>query len=90
MQPRNARRFDIACNAWEKGATVPEQCEFLEKCGFFVNYQWNAEVVKQGWVALYCADKAESDHCARKKVRRETGQPPVDNMCPAGTLLPMI
>ncbi len=66
---------------------MPEQCEFLEKCGFFLNYRWNTEVVKQGWVNMFCDDKEKSELCERKNARRRTGQPPADNMCPTGTLL---
>jgi len=66
---------------------VSEPCEFLDKCGFFLNYRGNTEVVKQGWIRLFCADQAQSDECARKKVRKQTGQPPADNMSPTGDLL---
>ena len=69
---------------------MSEPCEFLEKCGFFRNYQWNSEVVKQGWVQMFCEEQAKSELCERKKVRRLTGQPPADNMCPTGTMLTTI
>lgn len=63
------------------------KCEFLEKCGFFLNYEGNTEVVKQGWIAMFCEDREKSERCARRQVRRETGQPPADNMAPTGRLL---
>lgn len=66
---------------------MAEKCEFLDRCGFFLNYKGNTEVVKQGWIALYCEDKQKSERCERKKVRQATGQPPQDNMAPTGTLL---
>ena len=66
---------------------MPEPCEFLDKCGFFLNYRGNTEVVKQGWIRLFCEDQVKSEQCARKKVRKQTGQPPADNMSPTGDLL---
>jgi hypothetical protein len=68
---------------------MSEQCEFLEKCGFFVNYQWNTEVIKQGWISMYCEDREKSHRCERRRIRLESGQPPAANMSPTGTLLPM-
>jgi hypothetical protein len=70
-----------------KESVMPEPCEFLERCGFFINYKANTEVVRNGWVALFCEDQEKSERCARKKVRRETGQPPADNMSPTGDML---
>ena len=66
---------------------MSEQCEFLDKCGFFLNYSANTEVVRQGWVSMYCEDSEKSERCERKKVRALTGMPPADNMCPTGKLL---
>jgi hypothetical protein len=68
-------------------ATVPQQCEFLDRCGFFLNYKANTEVIKQGWVALFCEDSEKSERCERKIVRQRTGQPPADNMSPTGDML---
>jgi hypothetical protein len=67
--------------------TMAEQCEFLDKCGFFLNYSGSTEVIKQGWVRMYCEDKEKSKQCERRKIREQTGQPPADNMCPTGKLL---
>ena len=66
---------------------MSEPCEFLDKCGFFLNYRGNTEVVKQGWIRLFCEDQVKSEQSARKKVRKQTGQPPADNMSPTGDLL---
>lgn len=68
---------------------MPDKCEFLEKCGFFRNCRGNTEVIKQGWVRLYCEDLDKSKHCERRKIREMTGQPPADNMCPTGQMLTM-
>jgi hypothetical protein len=62
-------------------------CEFLDRCGFFLNYQGNTEVVREGWVSMYCEDEEKSARCERKKIRMQTGKPPADNMAPTGKLL---
>ena len=63
------------------------QCEFLAKCGFFNNFKGNPEVVKQGWVRLYCENAEYSAKCARKAYRLKTGSPPADNMSPTGKVV---
>jgi len=68
-------------------ARMGEKCELLEKCGFFLNFQGNSEVVKQGWIRNFCESKEKSEKCERKKIRKETGKPPTDNMAPTGRLL---
>ncbi len=64
-----------------------EQCENLEKCGFFLNFKGNSEVVKKGWVRMFCESKEKSEHCERKKIKKQTGKPPADNMSPSGKML---
>jgi hypothetical protein len=66
---------------------MAEQCELLDKCGFFINFQGNTEVVKQGWIIMFCNDKAKSEKCERKKFRKQTGTPPIDRMTPTGKIL---
>jgi hypothetical protein len=68
-------------------ANVSEKCELLEKCGFFLNCAGNSEVIKAGWVRLYCESQEKSESCERKRIRRQTGRPPQDNMCPTGEIL---
>ena len=63
---------------------MEEKCELLEKCGFFNNFQGSNEVIKEGWIALYCYDLKRSETCLRKKYRKEHGNPPEDNMAPTG------
>jgi hypothetical protein len=63
------------------------QCELLENCGFFNNFQGNSEVVKQGWINMFCKDKEKSEKCKRKEIRKQTGKPPADNMTPTGKML---
>ena len=64
-----------------------ENCELLEKCGFFKNYKHDAGVVEQTWIRMYCKSKETSATCERKIFRKEKGQPPADNMAPTGKML---
>lgn len=64
-----------------------EHCELLEKCGFFLNFKGNTEVARNGWINLFCQNKERSAKCERKKIRAQTGNPPVDNMAPNGHLI---
>ena len=66
---------------------MPEQCENLDKCGFFLKFKGNSEVVKAGWIRLFCQDMAKSENCERKRIKKQTGKPPVDNMAPTGRVL---
>lgn len=66
---------------------MSDQCELLEKCGFFLNFTSHLEVIKQRWVTLYCENKASSELCERKIIRLRTGEPPADNMAPTGRLI---
>jgi hypothetical protein len=65
---------------------MSESCEFLDHCGFFINFRGNVEVVKNGWIRMYCSDIEKSDKCERKKIRKSTGSSPPDNMSPTGVL----
>jgi hypothetical protein len=64
-----------------------EKCELLDKCGFFLNYKGNSEVLRNGWVKMFCEDLNSSQSCERKKIRNQTGKPPVDTMTPTGKLV---
>ena len=66
---------------------MSEKCELLDKCGFFLNYKGNSDVVKKGWIGMFCDFKDKSETCARKKIRKQTGKPPADNMAPTGKML---
>jgi hypothetical protein len=70
-----------------KGVTMSEKCEMLESCGFFANYKGNTETIKEGWIKMFCHDRARSEFCERKKHRKRTGEPPADNMSPSGRFL---
>ena len=66
---------------------MSEKCDLLEKCGFFKHYNKTIEVLEKAWVIMYCESKETSEQCERKKIRREKGFPPVDNMAPTGEIL---
>jgi hypothetical protein len=66
---------------------MSEKCELLNTCGFFINFRGNTEVVKQGWIKMFCESKEKSEKCKRKEIRKQTGKPPVDNMAPTGKML---
>jgi hypothetical protein len=61
-------------------------CPNLEKCGFFNKFSGNSDVVKNGWIRMYCQDITKSDLCERKKLAK-TGKIPPDNMTPTGKML---
>lgn len=63
------------------------KCERIEKCGFFLTYEGNSEVTRQGWINMFCADAERSAECRRKAVFLQTGHPPPDNLAPTGKLL---
>jgi hypothetical protein len=69
---------------------MEQNCELLEKCGFFINFKGNSEVIRQGWVRMFCQSQEKSERCQRKKIRRETGSPPPDNMAPTGDVIKVI
>jgi len=66
---------------------MPEKCELLDICGFFLNFSANTEVIRQGWIGLFCESQEKSEQCERKRIRKQTGKPPADNMAPTGKML---
>lgn len=64
-----------------------KQCGSLKDCGFFRHFQGNDEVVKQGWISIYCESLEKSEKCKRKQILKKTGKKPADNMAPTGKLL---
>jgi hypothetical protein len=64
-----------------------KRCKYFDDCGFINNYKGSAERLKDGWIAMFCADIENSQNCIRKKIQLETDCPPVDNMSPTGKFL---
>jgi len=66
---------------------MTQKCEYLDQCGFFLNFANNMEVIKESWIKLYCHDSEISELCERKIIRHKTGNSPVSNMAPTGKLM---
>lgn len=66
---------------------MQENCEMLDKCGFFTEFKGNSDRVKQGWIRKFCENKIKSELCERKKFRNKTGTPPPARLAPTGKLL---
>lgn len=66
---------------------MPEQeCELLEKCGFFKKYKDTKNAACQGFMSQYCRGP-KMNECERKKYREQHGTPPVDDMMPTGQII---
>ncbi len=65
---------------------MENECELLEKCGFFKKYKDTKELACKGFIGLYCKGE-QMNECARKAYRKEHGQPPSDDMMPNGLML---
>ena len=66
---------------------ISRKCELLETCGFFLKFTSDMEVIKKGWIYMYCDDRYMSDQCLRKIFRQKTGVAPPDNMTPTGIFM---
>ncbi len=62
-------------------------CENLEKCGFFLNFKGNTEVIREGWIKNYCESHEKSERCRRKLYKQSHGKSPADNMTPTGKII---
>ncbi|HEX2965132.1 MAG TPA: hypothetical protein VHO84_05080 [Syntrophorhabdaceae bacterium] len=70
-----------------RNATMKKNCELLDTCGFFKNFNQNAGVEERSWIRMYCESPITSDSCQRKLFRSKTGLAPADNMAPTGKIL---
>lgn len=66
---------------------MAEKCDFLNKCGFFKHFNKQVEVLEKAWVIMYCESIERSEQCERKRIRKETGFPPADNLAPTGEMI---
>ncbi|PIE97771.1 MAG: hypothetical protein CR988_06340 [Treponema sp.] len=64
-----------------------DKCENLEKCPFFLSFAGNSEVVKNGWISLFCNDIEKSKRCKRKQYRITNNAMPPVSMTPTGVIL---
>jgi hypothetical protein len=62
---------------------MAQECELLDKCGFFKKYQNTKELTCKGFIRQYCTGP-KMDECKRKEYRKQHGQPPPDDMMPPG------
>ena len=65
---------------------MEQQCELLEKCGFFKKYQESKNLACKGFINQYCKGP-KLNECERKKYREEHGEPPSDDMMPSGQMV---
>jgi hypothetical protein len=64
-----------------------KQCDLVDNCAYFRIYEEQRSIAIDVWKKLFCKDIEKSEQCERKKIRRETGEPPPENMSPTGELL---
>ena len=64
-----------------------QECELLERCGFFLKPRESLDLACRGFVKSYCRGPL-MDECRRKAYRREHGTPPPDDMLPTGQTMP--
>ena len=65
---------------------MAQECELLEKCGFFKKHQSSNDLACKGFINQYCRG-ARMNECKRKEYRKQHGAPPSDDMTPSGITL---
>ncbi len=90
MQKRNKLfRLNSMVKEMKVGGKIMKgKCELIDKCSYFNIYSKNSKS-QEAWTRLFCMDKKKSEKCERKKIRNQTGEPPLDNMTPTGEMLPL-
>ncbi|MGE5341809.1 MAG: hypothetical protein ACM3SY_10065 [Candidatus Omnitrophota bacterium] len=63
-----------------------QNCEMLEKCGFFKKFQASKNLACKGFILQYCQGP-KMDACKRKEHRKTHGTPPPDDMMPSGLMM---
>jgi len=66
---------------------MDKNCNLINECAYFRIYEEQRSMAIDVWKKLFCMDINKSEKCERKKMRKETGEPPPDNMSPTGELL---
>jgi hypothetical protein len=62
---------------------MAQECELLERCGFFKQCQPSKDLACRGFIQQYCRGPKVND-CKRMEYRLEHGMPPSDDMLPNG------
>lgn len=65
---------------------MAQECELLEKCGFFRAHQASNDLACKGFISQYCRGP-HMGRCKRKEYREKHGAPPPDDMMPNGQML---
>jgi len=66
---------------------MDKKCDLINECAYFQFYEEQRSMAIDVWKKLFCMNISKSEKCERKKIRKETGEPPPDNMSPTGELL---
>jgi hypothetical protein len=66
-----------------KEIRMAQECELLDKCGFFKKYQPTKDLACKGFIQQYCRGPKMTE-CKRKEHRQKHGIPPSDDMMPNG------
>ena len=62
---------------------MAEECELLQRCGFFEKYSKTKDVACRGLIKVYCRGE-KMNQCKRKEYSKEHGQSPSIDMMPNG------
>ncbi|MBD3242265.1 MAG: hypothetical protein GF331_16855 [Chitinivibrionales bacterium] len=65
---------------------MSQECERLEKCGFFKKWSVKKDLACRGFIQTYCRGE-KRDQCKRKTYFNEHGAPPSDDMLPSGQMI---
>jgi len=65
---------------------MDNECEYLEKCGFFIKYCETKDLACRGFINMYCKGTKMAE-CKRQEYRNKNGIPPLDDMMPSGQLI---
>ncbi len=65
---------------------MENECELLNKCGFFKKYQSTKDMICKGFIAMYCKG-GKMNECKRLEYRNANGVPPADDMMPSGQMI---
>ncbi len=65
---------------------MKEECELLEKCGFFKKYRSVDNEACETLIAMYCKGSM-TDKCKRKEYLKNHGESPSDDMLPDGEMI---
>lgn len=65
---------------------MSQNCEHLERCGFFKKWSAAKNLACQGFINTFCKGEKKIE-CKRLEHRMKTGAPPTDDMMPNGLFI---